>query len=71
MATRKKALVKGGRVIIYEDIITEMRKEGEAVLVKRIDDGRIQGGQIQRWEVRFIGKDGLLEPEIVERAILL
>ena len=60
----KKVLVKGGLVTIYNDVITEAFREGKAVLVKKI-----HGGQIQRWVVRFISRDGTLEDEAVERAI--
>ena len=64
MTTIKKALVKGGRVLIYNDVLTEASVEGEAVLIKKI-----HGGQIQRWVVQFIIKDGTLEQQQVERAI--
>jgi hypothetical protein len=60
----KKVLVKGDLVTIYNDVITEAFREGKAILVRKI-----HGGQIQRWVVRFISRDGTLEDEAVERAI--
>lgn len=66
LKSKKRVLVKGGRVLIYNDVITESSVEGEAVLIKKI-----HGGQIQRWAVRFIAGDGTLEEMEVERAIRL
>ena len=59
----EKVLKSGKTVLIYEDVLTETKLEGKAVLVKKI-----QGGQIQRWLVQFITKDGTLD-YMVERSI--
>jgi len=49
---------KGDKVTIYEDPITKERLEGEAILVKLIDEdcGRWEEGTMQRWKVRFLNE---------------
>jgi hypothetical protein len=44
---------KGDTVTIYQDPLTKKNKEGQARLVRLINDG----GEFECWKVRFLGGD--------------
>lgn len=59
----QKELQAGDVVVIYQDPITEERREGEARLIKRhaefrpIDYERERGLQLEWWNVHFLDDD--------------
>jgi len=51
---------RGQLVMVYEDPITKLRCEGQAVLVRPVEEGR----PLERWMVRFVGT-GLPEQPVL------
>ena len=59
---------KGDEVMVYQDPITKKKEEGKAVLLKELSrEGFVDGKQLTRWLVHFLGDD---KKSKYERSIL-
>lgn len=50
-----KELKSGQVIMVYQDPLTENRPEGEAKLIRKLDENKLD--QTEYWDVLFVGDD--------------